>query len=233
MNKIFTIFDNHPEVFTAFSTRADGSMHALHSADNRNRFLNSLGIADKSVGLILVHGSKVSKVSKEDLGKIIPETDALITSESNIFLNITVSDCLPVFFYDPVKKLVALAHAGWRGLENGILKNTVTKMVEERNTNPQDLLVAIGPAICKEHYQIQEDLVEKFKEYPDAIIRKDNDIFLDLSLIAKMQLLTLGIAENNIEISSECTFVLPDKYFSYRRDKPKTVEPMIAVIGLK
>jgi hypothetical protein len=233
MNKIFTIFDNHPEVFTAFSTRADGSMNAKHSQENRQRFLSKLGINNQSVGLFLVHGSKVAKVNKDDVGKIIPETDALITYVTNIFLNITVSDCLPVFFYDPVKKLVALAHAGWRGLENGILKNTVTKMVEERNTNPQDLLVAIGPAICKEHYQIQEDLVEKFKEYPDAIIRKDNDIFLDLSLIAKMQLLTLRIAENNIEISSECTFGLQEKYFSYRRDKPKTVEPMIAVIGLK
>lgn len=233
MKKIFTIFDNHPEVFTAFSTRADGSMNVIHSTGNRNRFLNSLSIVDKSVGLILVHGSKVAKVNKEDTGKIIPETDALITSEPNLFLNVTVSDCLPVFFYDPIKKAVALAHAGWRGLDNGILKNTVAALVSEYATDPKDLIVGIGPCICKEHYQIQDDLLEEFKDYPEAIIRNSDGIFLDLILIAKTQLLSMGITENNIENSDECTFGLPDKFFSYRRDKPEIVKPMIAIIGIK
>jgi len=233
MNKIFNIFDKHSEVFIAFSTRSDGSMNAQHSQDNRKRFLSELGINDQSVGLFLVHGSKIAKASRNDAGKIIAETDAIITSEPELFLNITVSDCLPVFFYDPVKKVVALAHAGWRGLENGILKNTVSTFVSKYVTDPNDLIVGIGPCICKEHYQIQEDLVLKFKVYPDAIIRKGGNIFLDLTKIARIQLQSLGIAENNIEISKECTYGMPEKYFSYRRDKPETVEPMIAIIGTK
>jgi hypothetical protein len=242
MNKILNIFDAHPEVLIAFSTRADSSMRVGSTGsevldtqikNNRRAFFSGLGINDKIVSPVLVHGSNVIAATSTDAGKIVEKTDALITSEPELFLSLTVSDCLPVYFYDPVQKAVGLAHAGWRGLDNGILKNTVQKFVDDYGSDPKNLIAGIGPAICKKEYQIQEDLVEKFKAYPTAIIRNDQGIFLDLAEIAKIQLQSLGMKAENIEICTECTYELPDKYFSYRRDKPEFVEPMIAVIGIE
>jgi YfiH family protein len=229
-------------VLIAFSTRADGSMRVGSTGseildaqikNNRQAFFSNLGINDKIVSPVLVHSSNIVAATSADAGKIIEKTDALITNEPGLFLSLTVSDCLPVFFYDPVQKAVGLAHAGWRGLDNGILKNTVQKFVGDYGSDPKKLIAGIGPAICKKEYQIQEDLVEKFKAYPTAIIRNDRGIFLDLAEIAKIQLQSLGIKAENIEICAECTYELPDKYFSYRRDKPEFVEPMVAVIGIK
>jgi hypothetical protein len=242
INKIFTIFDTHPEIFTAFSTRFDGSMRVGSTGNgamdaeiknNRRNFLKQFGIINDVAKTTLVHGSKVFTATNENIKDDIEQTDALITNQQELFLSLTVSDCLPVYFYDPVGKAVGLTHVGWRGLENEILKNTVVKMAEEYGTSPRDLLVGVGPCICEEHYQIQEDLVEKFQGYPQAIIRKDNGIFLDLTKIAEIQLQSLGVAQNNIEISKDCTYGMPEKYFSYRRDKPELIEPMIAVIGMK
>jgi hypothetical protein len=210
----------------------NGAMDA-EIKNNRRNFLKQFGIINDVAKTILVHGSKVFTATNENINGNIEQADSLITNKQELFLSLTVSDCLPVFFYDPVKKTVALAHAGWRGLDNGILKNTVAALVSEYGTNPKNLIVGIGPCICKDCYQIKEDLVDRFKEYPESIIRKDNNIFLDLTLIAKTQLLSLGIADKNIEISAECTFRLSEKYFSYRRDKPELIEPMIAVIGMK
>ena len=104
-------------------------------------------------------------------------------------------------------------------------------------------MVGIGPAICQKHYEVGPEVAEKFAKYPEAINKIGSKIYLDIKKIAKLQLLDLGLMEGNIEINPECTYELPEKYFSARRDslkdRPKAdrprakVEAMIAVIGLK
>lgn len=240
MNKIFTIFDKYQEVLVAFSTKQDGSMRLTSMGDesidkenseNRKNFLSHLNIL-ATASPVLEHGANIAKVQSLDPDKPVLYVDGLITNQPNVFLGLTTADCLPIFYYDPDKKVIALVHAGWRGLLKGIIENTVSKFKEEYNSNVANIIVGIGPCICYKHYEVQKDLIQKFVQYPESIIRKGEKNYLDLRSIALTKLLQLGLQAQNIEISNECTFELQDKYFSYRRDKPSYVSPMFSVLGL-
>ena len=79
----------------------------------------------------------------------------------------------------------------------------------------------------------KEDVLSKFKSYvPQVLLNKGGKTFLDLKKIAETQLINLGIIKANIEIVQECTYCLNNKYYSYRRDRPKLIEPMIAIMGI-
>ena len=94
-------------------------------------------------------------------------------------------------------------------------------------------MVGIGPGIGPCHFEVQDDVLERFREfYEEALARRDGKTFLDLKRIARRQLVNLGLKEESIEASPECTFCLEEKYFSARRDKPGKTEAMVAVIGL-
>lgn len=219
---MFKIFKKYPNLIIGLSKKSDGPMK--FSANNRERFFNKLEInRNLTVGASLVHGDKVKFVSKKDVGKLIEETDGLLTKDKKILLTITVADCLPIFIYDPEKEIVGLIHGGWKSLSQNILAKTVKNL-------SKDILVGIGPGISRCHFEVKQDVLKKFKPYlKDAL--KDN--FLDLKKVAKLQLIDLGIKEENIEINPGCTFCLKDKYFSYRRQKPKKLQTMIAIIAQK
>lgn len=241
MNKILKIFDKYPNLIVGFSTKSDGNMCLKPSGStqidsqttaNRKKFLNSLEISTGSViTSMLEHSNNIAMIGKNDSGKTITNVDGLITTESGVFMSLTVADCLPIFLYDPDKKVIALIHAGWRGLENNILANVINKVQETYTSKLSSIIAGIGPHIGVCHYEIKNDVLEKFKIYPEAIINSGDRYFLDIGLIAKIQLSNLGINPENIEINSECTFELSNKYFSYRRDKPKMLETMLAVFG--
>src|SRR3989338_7382185 len=103
-------------------------------------------------------------------------------------------------------------------------KNIIRTMVKNCGAKADKILVGIGPGIQSCHFEI--------KKYPFSIIKKEGGIFIDLSEIIFQQLKKSGLLLNHIEKSEECTHCLKEKYFSYRRDKPKTLEAMIAYIGL-
>ena len=226
---MFRIFKDYSDLILAFSEKSDGSMK--FSSKNRERFFNKLGI-DKNliVRADLVHENKVKLVSYKDAGKLVEKTDGLLSKEKNLFLTITTADCLPIFIYDPKKEIIGLIHGGWKSLANNIL----AKAVKDLSGNT---LVGIGPGISQCHFEVKQDLVQKFLDQriftPEVILRKDNKLFLDLKKLAKFQLIELGIREENIELNQECTFCLSDKYFSFRRDKPENVQTMLAIIGQK
>lgn len=243
MNKILSIFDRYPDLVIGFSTKSDGNMRLkpsdsikidIQAKKNRRIFLDSLGINEKSVvDPILEHGTNILIVNDIDGGKTFKNVDALITARPGIFLNLTVADCLSIFLYDHDKKVIALVHAGWRGLQDKIIENVLAKLKEFYNSDPSSIIVGIGPHIGGCHYEIQDDVSEKFREYPDAFINKEGHKFFDIGIVAETQLTNLGFRSENIEVNSECTFELTDKYFSFRRDKPRIIETMLAVFGMK
>jgi len=112
----------------------------------------------------------------------------------------------------------------------GIIKYTVNK-IQEVGGSIENLYVGLGPGIGACHFEIREDVLDKFKKYDKFIVENKNKIFVDLKGIIRNQLLDLNIKNNNIEDDKVCTFD-SDKYFSYRRDRPREVEAMIAIIGL-
>ncbi len=200
--------------------------------ENRREFLEKSGInTDSLVSARLNNGNKIAIVGKEQGGEIIKNVDGLITAEKNIFLAITVADCLPIFLYDSNKEIIGLLHAGWRGLNQEIIKKALDIFKENFSSRDNDIKIAIGPGICQDCYEIGRELGRKFEDYSEAIIEKHSKMFLDLKKVAELKLIQRGIKRENIEISEECTSCLKEKYFSFRRDKPNKTEAMVAVVG--
>ncbi len=239
---MFLIFNKYSNLTIVMSEMRDGSMKLMPddspntrgNLGNRKRFLEKKDInPDFLISAEIVHGNSIEIVSVKDSNKVIAGVDGLLTNEKNIFLSVTVADCLPIFLYEPVKSVIGIIHAGWRGLEKDIAGVTVNKMKRVFGCEPENILIGIGPGICQKHFEVGEDVAEKFKEYSEAILREDKKIFLDLRKIAAQQFLRQGVAKNNIEISPECVFELSDKYYSYRRDKSGEIEAMMAVVGMR
>lgn len=182
------------------------------------------------------HETKVLKVGTKDRGKGITkdrdyeEIDALITDEKGIILSCFSADCVPILFYDPIHKAVGACHSGWRGTKGKILQNVVEEMRQHFSSNPAEILVAIGPSICKEQYVVSEDLALSFLEdYPDLgedtaspIQRISKDKFqLDLWDLNRRIALDCGIKEEHISISGYCTMENPELFFSHRYSQGK------------
>lgn len=203
-------------------------------SQNRNVYFEKNDIdAKKVVSAEIVHGNSIKSVSAKDIGKIISNTDGLITRDKNIYLSITSADCLPLYFFDPEKEIIGIVHAGWRSLAGNIISNTASE-IKKLGGAPENILVGIGPAICQKHYEIGPEAADKFKLLGNSVFKSaKGKIYLDIKKIAQLQLLELGVKKKNIETSPECTFELPEKYFSARRDKSREIKAMIAVIGMK
>ena len=182
------------------------------------------------------HETKVLKVGTKDRGKGITKDrdyegiDALITDEKGIILSCFSADCVPILFYDPIHKAVGACHSGWRGTKGKILRNVVEEMRKHFSSNPAEILIAIGPSICKEQYVVSEDLALSFLEdYPDLgedtaspIQRISKDKFqLDLWDLNSRIALDCGIKEEHISISGYCTMENPELFFSHRYSQGK------------
>ena len=182
------------------------------------------------------HETKVLKVGTKDRGKGITKDrdyegiDALITDEEGIILSCFSADCVPILFYDPIHKTVGACHSGWRGTKGKILQNVVEEMRKHFSSNPAEILIAIGPSICKEQYVVSEDLALSFLEdYPDLgedtaspIQRISKDKFqLDLWDLNRRIALDCGIKEEHISISGYCTMENPELFFSHRYSQGK------------
>jgi len=107
-----------------------------------------------------VHGAAVAVVTRQDRGRVIEHTDGLITDEPQVLLMLRFADCTPIWFYDPVRRAIGLAHAGWRGTVAGIARATVAKMQSTFGCRPGDLIAGIGPAIGPCCYQVGPDVAQ-------------------------------------------------------------------------
>lgn len=165
-----------------------------------------------------------------DLKKqVYPDCDALITNQKNIAIALNFADCVPIILYDPVKKVIAVAHAGWRGTVAKIGPKTVKKMVDEFSCEPKDIIALIGPAIGKCCFEVKEDVLNQILESvdnnpSDAI----SGMFADLKQINKIQLLASGLEK--IDLSEYCTSCQSELFFSYRKENGKTARHSAVII---
>lgn len=155
-------------------------------------------------------------------------TDALITKEPHICLSVLVGDCVPILFYDTVKTIIAVAHAGWKGSLQSITTKVVDKMTHDFLCAPANIKVGIGPCISKKNYVIDSELMLRFKNafehFAPEILNEidENHHELDLVLLNKLQLKEAKIPESNIEIAGLCTFDQNKKFYSHRFAQGKT-----------
>ncbi len=175
-----------------------------------------------------VHRDDIYDVTLADRGKglitprEITEKDGLMTNIPGIVLVTFYADCTPLYFLDPIKKVIALSHSGWRGTVLGIGAKTVHKMVSDYGCRTDDILCGIGPCIGKCCYQVDEKVAGDFgRRYAFAKehISPDEErgkYLLDLKGMNKDILISAGIRPENIEISDLCTKCESDLLFSHR-----------------
>ena len=145
--------------------------------------------------------------------QIYKSTDALITSNRDIALQVKVADCMPIFIFDKKSSFFGAIHAGWRGLANGIIENSI-ELLKEKDFNLRNIKVFIGPSISKRNFEIQNDVMEYFDSKFSIV--KDGKIFLSLQEVAIDKFASYGILD--ILNTNECTYDNLN-YHSYRRDK--------------
>jgi len=250
-----------PSLSVGFSARNDdkdrgiyrGMNMALHVGDHQDEVIkNRLELA-KMLNFSFaawtsaeqVHGNNVEIVGLNQRGNgrmtredALQDTDGILTNQPDILLTSFYADCVPLFFLDPLKKVIGLAHAGWKGTALKIAEKMVQAMSETYNSNISDILVVIGPAIGQCCYEVNEQVARQFMEtelyFGDgAIIDKKNGHYdLDLKKINKEILKKAGILPNNIEVSGWCTSCNNELFFSHRKEQGKTGR-MASWIGLR
>lgn len=157
-------------------------------------------------------------------------TDGLITNKKNLILSTTNADCILLMFFDPVKKVIANVHSGWRGTIQRISVKTVEKMKKEFDSKPEDIICLICPSIRKCHFEVENDVKSLFeeefkdlgKENLDKIIEKkipNKKWNIDTVLINQIILENEGLKKENIIDSKICSVCNSDIIHSYRAEK--------------
>jgi len=206
------------------------------------------------VGTVQTHTVNVRRVTAEDRGKVAVckpdygDVDGLVTNEKGIVLAAFTADCVPIYFVDPVKEAVGLAHSGWRGTAGSMAGKMVERMKLEFGSDPADLIVAIGPSICQKCYEVDQTVADHFtallgeaKEERERILasgaylmkgknglrnyleegREAGKFQLDLWLVNLILLLRAGVKPEQVDVTDLCTAENSRQLFSHRASKGK------------
>jgi YfiH family protein len=256
-----------PEITAGFSSRLGGVSQApfstlnlgLHVNDtqedvvrNRERVADAVGQPFTSFTYAeQVHGKDIAIVSlnEQGMGRDSRETalqakDGFITKENGIVLCAQFADCVPLYFYDPVQRVVALAHAGWKGTVLNISMATISLMTHTFGSQPSDIRAAIGPSIGVCCYEVDQTVASRVrlvfeetqilpKDQEAIITDKGNGKYmLNLQLLNQKLIEQAGILSSHIEVTQLCTSCRTDLFFSHRKEGGSTGR-MIAWIGLR
>jgi len=215
----------------------------LGSKDKKENVLKNLNFVCKKIDckkeslitLNQIHSSNVIFFNNSSNVKNKLSGDAIISKVKNIGIGILTADCAPILLYDPEKKIIGCIHSGWKGAFNGIIKNTIEKF-KQLNSNLNGLVVAVGPCIKKESYEVKNDFYNKFiaqsLNNKCFFVKKNNDkYYFDLRGFINNEISSLGV--KNIENIEKDTFSENDSFYSYRRSclkKEKDYGRCISVI---
>lgn len=205
----------------------------MRLSKNRENFLRQLTLGHKQLVIPQqVHGNKVIEVSRRQTDQTLG-SDGLVSSDTSLVLGVLVADCVPLLFFDPKKRVMGVAHAGWRGTLANIASNTVEKM-KALGSNPEDITVSIGPHIAACCYDVPKERAMKFQQsFGDDVIEEEkNQWKIDLGKANVLGLTKVGIKPEHIETSAICTCCNRD-YFSYRRDSKETFGEILGVVVWK
>lgn len=239
----FPAFDRVPFVRHGFSTRLGGISEGVFSSmnlsftrgddetavrENFDRFCAAIGVdSERVVVSAQTHTVNVRNVTAADCGRGITrergytDVDGLITDEPNVVLCTQYADCVPLFFVDPVRRVVATSHAGWRGTAGGIAAVTVERMVSDYGCRREDILAAIGPSIGPCCFEVDTPVYTEFAKLPffdeTCYAPKGGDkCHIDLWEVNRRWLQNAGVKADNITSTDLCTRCRPDVFWSHR-----------------
>lgn len=201
-------------------------------AENFRRLATALDVsADRLVLAEQSHGIHVQAVGIEDGGSGVTgvyklaDTDGLVTDQPGVILCVSVADCVPIYCYDPKRRVVGIAHAGWRGSVHGIADQLVKVMQEHFGCQPKDLQAAIGPSISAAAYEVDEAVLGVLRlncghiDYRSTLSEVDGKgrhARLNLWELNRLRLIAVGLAEHNVTVGGVCTFANARFLFSHR-----------------
>lgn len=184
------------------------------------------------------HTVNVRTVHRQDAGKGIlsekdyRDVDGFVTDCRELVLGALFADCVPLYFLDPVRRAIGLAHAGWRGSADGMASVMVRRMARDFGSRPEDIIAGIGPCICRDCYEVGEDVTLRFRdifqglsvngrtgrELAEDVCRqnKDGKYQLDLRKVNYYILLSEGVKAEHISVADICTCCNGDYLFSHR-----------------
>ena len=235
------IFQSIPGLVAGVSTRHGGLSQdpysslnlGVHTDDdpavieqNLSIFCADLGISTTDLARSYqIHGDKIWVTGRAGYQSGF---DALVSVQPGVFAGVGIADCTPILLADPVTRVCAAIHAGWKGTVAGIVEKTASRMIENRGSNPADILAYIGPCISQAHFEVGDEVAEHFaKEFKT---RKGSKWHVDLKAANAAQLTKLGIQK--IEIDLACTVENNADFFSHRIEKGITGR-MLALIGFQ
>lgn len=212
------------DVCIAFSTRRFDNAH-------REDFLHALSLPPQKLVMVKqVHGDAVLWVDRPLSSEEEALADGLVTTTAGLVLGVRTADCVPVFFYDSARKAVGIAHAGWKGIQAGIIQRMLKIFLRKLKTPAESLRVALGPSIRECCYEVGKE----FLGYFPGFYRQKNASkgSLDLIAVIRDRLVQGGVLEANFQDSELCTVCENQNFFSYRAEGC-TKERILSVICLK
>lgn len=201
--------------------------------ENYNIFCDSIGIDRYNLAVTSqVHENKICVVTKKNMKSgdeiftSFEDTDGLITSEYEIGLVTSHADCCAIYMIDINKKIIGLAHAGWRGTVKNIAGKLAEKFINHYNSSPDDIISALGPSIGGCCFEVEKSLLDNFYslDIPSTYMHSCENserIRIDLLEVNRQLLLKAGIKDKNIFKSDICTMCNHDLLFSHRATKGK------------
>lgn len=220
--KTFTAPQNLPHAVHAFGTREE----AMPEVEQNIRLLTErLG---PIAHMRQIHTDRIAYAARAG---IYEECDALYTDRSDLWLAVKTADCVPILISSP--QAVAVVHAGWRGLQMGLVAKTVHLLRQEFNLDAIDIFAHIGPCIRAHNYEVEADVAQHFPAKYVSPGRKKGKFMLDLAAVAARQLRDCDVPDLNIYDLNLCTYDQPSRFFSYRRDKKAGHDVQLSLVKLQ
>jgi polyphenol oxidase len=153
------------------------------------------------------------------------KADAIFTNNPNITLFMRFADCVPILIFDPIKYVVGIIHAGWKGTVNNIVSESIKTIKEKYSVTPSNLIAGIGPSIGPDHYIVGEEVIAQvrstFGDYANNLLeKKDGKTFLNLWKANEYLLRQQGV--ESIESAEICTACHIEDWYSHRAEKGAT-----------
>ena len=239
----FPPFDRISGIKHGFSTRLGGVSRGIYESmnlsftrgdddaavrENFRRFCDAIGVSAENVVISAqTHTTNVYNATAADRGRGITfargytDVDGLLTDEPDVVLCTQYADCVPLFFVDPVRRVIGTSHAGWRGTAAGMARVTVERMHTDYGCEPADILVGIGPSIGRCCFEVDAPVLEAFaatEVFDDTCCTDDGNgkFHIDLWEINRRFLLKSGVKLDHITVTDVCTRCHPDALWSHR-----------------
>lgn len=200
-----------------------------HVIENRRRIFASSGRAVETIfDVWQVHGTTVIATdAPRPLDSAHQQADIILTDHPEITLFMRFADCVPVMLYDPVRRVVSLYHAGWKGTLSKAGLTAVRALIERYGSRPENILAGIGPSICAGCYEVGPDVAERARNHFDGSVglvlkQVGERSHLDLWEANRLALMEGGVSADHIQTAGLCTAEDTHLWYSHRAENGKT-----------